>query len=378
MAPFGRYEMLDGREYFIPQPLALLPLLESTGDVLTLFGETMKSFGKLENAIASIRYPRQVVRAYVTNEAFLSSEIEGIVTTLSDVMEAQAEYGDPQNLKNKNVREVLNCTEATLTAVRMLREERLPLGEKVIKTAHKLLLKEPTDESKNPGMYRDGSVTTEGHAPPPAQYVPDLMGDLEAFLNADIYPPLLKAGMAHAQFEMIRPFEDGNGRMGRLLIVLALLQGNVISVPMLYPSSYFKRFRSEYCTHLDGVREKGEWRSWMIFYLRAMNETACNAVNRIKRITEVIESCRERIARLSVKSEDSILDKLLDSPIFHVNQLAKSLSYTFSGANTIVKKLEKGKVVKQMHTARQFRRYRLEDYMQVLESDASSVTVQPP
>jgi Fic family protein len=378
MTSWGRYENLNGQEHFIPQPLALLPLLDATGDLLTLFGETMKSIGKLENAVASMPHSQQVVRAYVIKEALFSSEIEGIAAALADVMEAQSEYGDPQNPKNKNVRDVLNCVESAWTAVRMLDEENFPLGEEVIKTAHQFLLKGTAGESKSPGMYRDGSVVAGRCAPPPAQYVPDLMSDLETFLNTDTYPPLLKAGIAHAQFEAIHPFWDGNGRIGRLLIILTLLNDRVISVPLLYPSRYFKRFRSEYYARLDDIRENGDWQSWMRFYLRALKETTSDAADRVARVINVIESFQERIAGLQVRSGDVVLGKLLESPMFHVNQVARSLSYSFSGANTVIKKLERGKVVKQTHTARQFRRYRLEDYMRVLEDDAPFAAVTLP
>jgi Fic family protein len=197
------------------------------------------------------------------------------------------------------------------------------------------------------------------------------MRDLEKFLNSDTYPPLLKAGIAHAQFETIHPFWDGNGRIGRLLIVLTLLNDGVTAQPLLYPSYYFKRFRSDYYAHLDGIRRKGDWHSWLRFYLRAVNETANDMVLRMERIAEAIEAYRVQIAELSVKSGDALLDRLLEVPVFSVNQLAGSMGYSFAGANGVIKKLEEAGIVKRTGAGRRFRRYRLERYMEILEADTA-------
>jgi Fic family protein len=366
MTVFGRYETHGGREHFIPSPLEVLPPLELTGELLTLFGETMGNIGRLESTADIIAYPQQIIRAYVTKEALLSSEIEGTIATLTEVMEAQNMRRNPEN---RDVRDVLNYVEAAWRAMEMLRQEGFPLVERVIRTAHRLLLKGTAGESKKPGVYRDGSVMVGHHVPPPAPYIPDLMRDLEKFLNSDTYPPLLKAGIAHVQFETIHPFWDGNGRIGRMLIVLTLLSDGVISRPLLYPSYYFKRFRSEYYAYLDGIRQKGDWPSWIKFYMRAVNETAKDTVKRAYMLGEAIDSFKAIIAELPVKPREFLLDKLLEAPVFSVNQLAQSMGYSFAGMNIIVKKLEGAGIVKQIDSGRRFRRYRLERYMQILEAD---------
>jgi Fic family protein len=368
MAIAGRYEIFDGRRHFIPSLLGTLPVLEMSGEVLSLFGEAMENIGKLENAAASAAYPRQIVRAYVMKEALMSSEIEGTVTTFSEVMEARHAN---RTTENRDVRDVLNYIEAAWKAVKMLQEEGLPLVERVVRTAHEHLLRGTAGESKNPGVYRDGSVMVGKHVPPPASYISDLMRDLEKFLNSDAYPPLLKAGIAHVQFETIHPFWDGNGRIGRLLIVLTLLNDGVIAQPLLYPSYYFKRFRSDYYAYLDGIRRKGDWRSWLRFYLRAVNETASDMALRMERIAEAIEAYRVQIAELSVKSGDALLDRLLEVPVFSVNQLAESMGYSFAGANGVIKKLEEAGIAKRTGAGRRFRRYRLERYMEILEADTA-------
>lgn len=362
----GEYVEYMGHRHFIPAPLADLPGIELTGELSGLFGEAMNGIGQVEGLSKNIPYPAPLIRAYVTKEALLSSEIEGTIATLTEVMEAQGRERDPEN---RDVRDVLNYVDATDTTLRMLNEEKLPLVERVIREAHRVLLDSPAGEGKSPGEYRRVSVSVGRHVPPPASYIPDLMRDLERFLNADDRPPLVKAGIAHLQFETIHPFMDGNGRIGRLLIVLGLVHDGLLRVPLLYPSYYFKRFQSEYYARLDGVRTRDDWRGWLAFYLRAIHETALDTVARMGRLVETIQGYRDRIGRLSLRNADALLNAMLAAPVFDVSQLAQATGYTFAGANLIVKKLLQAGILRQHNTGRRFRSYRLEEYMNILEDD---------
>ena len=366
MKTHGRYEEYGQHRHFIPGFLAELSEITLTTPVLNLFGEAMANIAKVDTLVAKIPRPQSIIRAYVTKEALLSSEIEGTITTFSEVMEAQQQSKNPES---RDVQDVLNYINATEQALAMLREEDLPLVERVIKQAHRILLGGTSYESKTPGEYRKVAVFVGQHVPPTAQYIPTLMQDLERFINSDTYPPLIKAGIAHVQFETIHPFLDGNGRIGRLLIVLGLVADGLQSEPILYPSYYFKRFRSEYYANLDGVRRKGDWESWLKFYLRAISETAIDTEIRMNRLVNVVDTYKENLA--SITRSTKLLDILLASPIFNITQLAKELGYSYVGASALVQKLEKAGIVKQYNQKRRFKRYRLEEYMSILESDTA-------
>jgi Fic family protein len=164
---------------------------------------------------------------------------------------------------------------------------------------------------------------------------------------------------------------DGNGRIGRLLIVLGLVNDGLLSVPLLYPSYYFKRFRSEYYAYLDGVRFKGDWLSWLKFYLRAINETATDTITRMDLLIKVIKIYKKQLEKFALRDSGMLLNAMLATPVFSITQLAKDAGYTFAGANMIVKKLEQVGIVKQRGSGKRSKIYRLEEYMHILEADTA-------
>jgi Uncharacterized conserved protein len=363
----GTYEELGGRRHFTPYPLADLPEIALSGELTELYGEAMHRLGRLDAAAASLPDVRALIKAYVTKEALLSSEIEGTVTTLTEVMAAL--QTPERRSENRDTQDVVNDFEAARTALRMLKEEGLPLVERVVKAAHRVLLDTDAGRGKAPGAYRSFPVAVGGHVPPPANRIPALMRDWEAFVNGNAYPPLLKAGIAHAQFETIHPFLDGNGRIGRLLIVLGFIHDGLLREPLIYPSYYFKRFRSEYYAWLDGIRTKGDWSGWLRFYLRAVNETAADTAARMERLTGVIREYEGQIAALSIKNGDRLLSVLLERPVPDIPGLARAMSLSYPTADTIVKKLVRAGVLTQRSTGKRNKTYRLEAYMAVLEED---------
>ena len=373
MQVHGRYEEFSGRRYFVPGPLADLPEITLPGELAELYGEAMRSLGRVDGLARSRRNltdTRALVKAYVMKEALLSSEIEGTVSTLTAVMEAAREprSGVPKP-EDRDTQDVLNYFEASELALKMLRQDGLPLVERVIKAAHAVLLDTEAGQSKRPGEYRNLPVAVGKHYPPSATYVPHLMKDLEAFLNGNVYPPLMKAGIAHVQFETIHPFFDGNGRIGRLLVVLGLVHDGLLQEPLIYPSYYFKRFRSEYYARLDGVRLKGDWAGWLRFYLRAIDETARDTEARLERLSKLMESYRERLRALSVKNGERLLSVLLDSPVLAIGPLAEALGVSYPTASAIVRKLEGAGLLKLRSTQRRNKSYRLEEYMTILEDE---------
>lgn len=364
----GRYEELAGYRHFIPNPLSELPEIRLSKELLELYGETMHNLGRIDALSGSLPDSRALVKAYVMKEALLSSEIEGTVATLTEVMAAEQ---PGMRSENRDTQDVLNYFEATGRALQMLKADGLPLVERVIKAAHRILLDTDAGQGKTPGEYRKQSVAVGRHIPPAAPYIPDLMKDLERFINGDASAALLKAGIAHVQFETIHPFLDGNGRIGRLLIVLGYIHDGLLREPLIYPSYYFKRFRSEYYASLDGVRLKGDWLGWLRFYLRAINETATDTEIRAGKLLKVTHEYREYIDGMSIKKARQLLPALLEYPVFNIGQLARKIEVSYPTANAIVKKLEGVGIVKQRSTQRRNKSYRLEKYMDILEDDTN-------
>lgn len=364
---YGVYEELAGCRYFIPAPLAELPELKLSGESAELYGEAMLHLGRVDALAASLPDARALVKAYVLKESLLSSEIEGTVTTLTKVMRAA---GSPRaKSEDRDTQDVVNYFKSANKALQMLRQENLPLAERVVKTAHAVLLDTEAGRSKTPGEYRKLPVAVGRHIPPPANRIPDLMKDLEAFLNANTYPPLLKAGIAHAQFETIHPFLDGNGRIGRLLIVLGFVHDGILHEPLIYPSYYFKRFRSEYYDRLDRVRLQDDWNGWLDFYLRAIKATAVDTEERMNRLIRLIQEYRKLLGDLSIRKSAPILSALLDNPVFGIAQLAEATGLSYPTAGLAVKKLERIGVLRQQSAQKRNKTYRLEQYMNILEED---------
>ncbi len=238
MRETGIYRKIGDLSYFIPHPLPLMnPPLEVNAKMLSLYGEASFALGQLNEMSQRLPDPKRFIRAYVMKEALLSSAIEGIHTSLIDIFT----YSLGDSKPSKNTQLVLNYTNALDTSLNML-TEGLPIVTRVILKAHETLLNAGEGDKANPGNFRKQSVRVGNLVPPLAQEVPNLINDLEKYIKEPSdTPSLIKAGLAHVQFETIHPFLDGNGRIGRLLIVLMLINDGLLKLPIIYPSYYFKR-----------------------------------------------------------------------------------------------------------------------------------------
>lgn len=294
----GEYEKLGELNFFIPYALPpKAPTFAMSAAMIHLYGEAMHSLGRLNEMAERIPDIERFIKAYVMKEALLSSEIEGIETTIAEVFTSPLFSNKP----NKETQLVLNYTEALNVAYKMITIEKLPIVSRVILSAHQALMSCGEGDRSSPGEYRKQSVRVGQLIPPPAPKVPALIADLEKYINdQQDLPPLIKTGLVHVQFEIIHPFLDGNGRIGRLLIVLMLIQTGLLSVPILYPSYYFKKHHSEYYQRLDDVRETGDFEAWITYYLNAIKESSDDAYTRAKEI-ETLE------AKLRVQIEQSPL-----------------------------------------------------------------------
>ena len=292
----------DGYSAFIPAPLPPDPPLLIDARLQDLLDEANQALGRLDGVTLLLPDPGQFLYSYVRKEAVLSSQIEGTQSSLSDLLlfENEAAPGVPLD----DVEETSNYIRAMNHGLRRIESGELPLSNRLLREVHELLMSGVRGGDKAPGEFRRSQNwlggTRPGNArfvPPPAPEVPQAMSDLEKFLHDDPEPtPLLvKAALAHVQFETIHPFLDGNGRVGRLLITLLLCSEKVLQQPLLYLSLYFKQHRDAYYDHLQRVRTEGAWEDWLAFFLEGVIAVAGSATETARQIRQLVERDREAI-----------------------------------------------------------------------------------
>ena len=276
----GEYETLGTVSFFIPDALPPQnPPLVLSNEIIILYGEAMLELGKLTEMANRLPNIERFIKAYVIKEALLSSAIEGIHTSILEVFTQPLS----ESKASKNTQLVMNYTKALGVALTLIRKNGLPITARVLLQAHEALMQMGDGDKSDPGKYRKQPVRVGNLIPPPPQKVPSLMSQLEHYMNLpDHLPPLIKAGLAHVQFETIHPFLYGNGRIGPLFIILMLVEHKILSQPILYLSYYFKKHHMEYYQRLDAVRTHGDFERWITFYLKAMKGSASSADARAK------------------------------------------------------------------------------------------------
>jgi len=342
MRVIGHYDSLGNPPYFIPHPLPpVAPSFVLDDASLTLYGEAMLQIGELNGIVRNLVDRERFLRAYVIKEALLSSSIEGIHTTLLDVFTQPLAGYKP----DKETQLVLNYGTALATACHMITKEGLPIANRVLMAAHRALMQAGAGEQADPGQYRKQPVRVGTLIPAPPHKVPELMTALEQYINTDAaLPPLVRAGLAHVQFEMIHPFLDGNGRIGRLLIVLMLFQAGVLIEPVLYPSYYLKKHQFEYYQQLDRVRTHGDFEGWIKFYITAIRDSAMDAYRRAHDIKALHERLAHDIA-MQTKSMPmramrlQTLQLLFQYPVVSVLEVRVRLKVSYNTADRIIKDL---------------------------------------
>ncbi len=282
----GSYvNQLTGYRAFIPAPLPPNPPLRLDSTLQKLLSQADYALGRLDGAVLTLPNPDLFVFMYVRKEAVLSSQIEGTQSSLQNLLAAEARLQDPNTPADVN--EVINYVRAMNHGLKRLAD--LPVSVRLIREIHVELMRGVRGGRLTPGELRTsqnwigpgGCTLAEAtFVPPPPHEVPQALADLERFLHSqDPLPPLIQVGLAHAQFETIHPFLDGNGRIGRLLITFLLVEKKLLSRPVLYLSHYFKRYRSEYYDRLQAVRDRGDWEGWIEFFLRGVAEVSSQATD---------------------------------------------------------------------------------------------------
>jgi Fic family protein len=340
-----------------------------------LVSDADRALGRLDGSIQTLPNPDLFVYMYVRKEAVLSSQIEGTQSSLQDLLSVEA---GSREARASDVGEVVGYVRAMNHGLRRL--AKLPVSVRLIREIHEELLRGLRGSHLEPGQLRRSqnwigpAGCTLGEAtfvPPAPAEVPQTLSALEAFLHKDDRLPLLvKIGLAHAQFETIHPFLDGNGRIGRLLITFLLCERGALTKPVLYLSHYFKRHRAEYYDRLQAVRDRGDFEGWLAFFLQGVAEVSVQAAGTAARILDLRERHRRAVTEglgRAAGNGHRILDHLYEQPIVNVTNVRELLGTTFPGANQIVRRLQGLGVLAEITGQSRHRRFRYDAYVKLFE-----------
>ena len=343
------------------------------GDLAALLSQADRALGRLDGSVQTLPNPDLFVFMYVRKEAVLSSQIEGTQSSLQDLLAAEANlFG--ADTRPLDVHELVNYVDAMNYGLKQLAE--LPVSMRLIRAIHGRLLADVRGAHLQPGEVRrsrnwlgpaDCTLAEATFVPPPPENVAESFGNLERFLHADdALPLLIKIGLAHAQFETIHPFLDGNGRVGRLLITFLLCEREVLQKPVLYLSHYFKRHRAEYYDRLQAVRDTGDWEGWLSFFLRGVSEVSAEATDTARRILALREDHRSAIAAHLGRTAGNghrVLEALFDRPIVSVGDVQSMIDVTYPVANKLVGRLADLGILEEITGHARNRRFRYEPYV---------------
>jgi Fic family protein len=374
----GRYVTIstvgEKAQAFVPAPLPPRPPIDWTSELRSKFDQALLALGRLDSVSTLLPDTTHFLYMYVRKEAVLSSMIEGTQSSLSDLLlfELDQEPGVPLD----DVREVSNYVAALHHGLRLL-EEGLPLSLRLLREIHGVLLDKGRGSNQTPGEFRRSQNwiggTRPGNAafvPPPAEEVPECMNNLELFLHdrPEPTPVLLKAALAHVQFETIHPFLDGNGRLGRLLITLLLCAQKVLREPMLYLSLYFKTHRQYYYELLNNVRLTGDWEAWLDFFAEAVIVTAAQAVETAQQLLDLSNQDRDRISDLgrAAASTLQVHRALMEHPIATSASLVMKTGITTATVNKALGHLEKLGIVKELTAQKRNRLFSYAKYIEIM------------
>lgn len=375
----GQYvKQASGYRAFVPAPLPPDPPVAMDAELTRLLSEADRSLGRLDGIGSVLPNPNLFVAMYVRQEAVLSSQIEGTQSTLEDVL--QFEVDAKGNDLPKDVEEVVNYVRAMNYGLRRLDE--LPLSLRLIREIHSELLEGARGAHRAPGEFRrsqnwigpaGATLETATFVPPSVPEMHQALDKFEKFLHDDSLPVLIQTGLAHAQFETIHPFLDGNGRVGRLLITLLLCQRKVLHQPLLYLSHYLKGHRAEYYDRLTAIRNDGNWEGWLKFFLRGVAEVSGEAHKTARRIFALRDEHREAINKEMGSSAGSglrLLDYLYEQPMINVRMVERHLKSSFVTASKLVDQLVKLEILRETTGGQRNRRYAYSPYLALFESSA--------
>jgi Fic family protein len=355
---------------FAPGPIPRT--IELSSAAVFELSEADRAVGALAGLGARLPNPHLLIRPYLRREAVASTRIEGTQSSLSEVLSAEAQL----LVETEDQREVLNYVRAFEHGLARL--PALPLSKRLIREMHAELLAGVRGEERTPGEFRRSQNWIGGtnpsnalFVPPPVDLLENSLDDFEAFLHEDLRIPLLvRCALAHFQFETIHPFLDGNGRLGRLLIVFYLIERGVLSQPLLHLSAYFERNRDEYVGSLQGVRERGDMDSWISFFLRGVATQSRSAIDAADALLRLREDFRMRLRQVRARGRAAdAAEALVGNPFVSVPQLVQSLGVTRQGAQYVISSLERAGIIERVPAVTRPTLYVARAVLEVLQRD---------
>lgn len=368
----GLYHVQSNYVCFVPKSLYEI-VINIDEEMNYLINESNFLLGKIDGVAVNLPDRDIFISMYVEKEAVVSSQIEGTQASLSDVLQKNSTE------KKKETEEIVNYVHSLSYGIELM--ESLPLSIRYLREIHRELLKGVRGEHKNPGELRHSqnwigpsgcSLSDASFVPPSVDKMIEALNDLELYMNDEIkIPSLLKIALIHYQFETIHPFLDGNGRLGRLLIILWLKYYNFLNYPLLYLSLYFKQNRSEYYSLLMDVRTKGRYEEWIKFFLKGIIEISKNSIETISKITLVKEDVLNKINNLKVKNKNTyydVINYLFRHPYFSSSDLIEEFKFTKPTSSKIINELILLDIVKPTSNKQRYVIYRFDKYVDILEN----------
>lgn len=372
----GRYvKQPSGYSAFIPADLPPEPPIKMDSRLIRYLSDAHGSLCRLDGVASVLPNVDLFVAMYVKQEAVLSSQIEGTQSTLENVLEFEVDAKGKDI--PKDVEEVVNYVLAMNYGLQRLDE--LPLSLRLIREIHKILLEGVRGENRTPGEFRrsqnwigpaGATISTATFIPPPVNEMKQALGNFEKFLHDDdSFHVLIQAGLAHAQFETIHPFLDGNGRVGRLLITFLLCEKGVLHQPLLYLSSYLKAHRAEYYDRLSAIRTDGDWEGWLRFFLTGIHEVSESATTTARRILALRDELKDLISgRMAGHAMGfRVLDYLFEHPLTNIQLVAGGLNCAYLTASKLVTEFTDLGILREITGQKRNRRYRFDPYILIFD-----------
>ncbi|MFH1875069.1 MAG: Fic family protein [Pseudomonadota bacterium] len=368
-----RIRCSEGYSAFIPNPLP--PGINWTTKLSNALSDADRLIGKLAGEGRQLPNPHLLMRPFIRREAVLSSRIEGTQATLGELLAKEA--GANIERSPDDLREVANYVVALEYGIKRLKN--LPLSLRLIRELHEHLMKNVRGGQATPGEFRrtqnwigkpGSTLANASYVPPPPHELMDCLDKFEKFLHDKTLPPLVQIALIHYQFEAIHPFLDGNGRVGRLLITLFLIERNVLPTPLLYLSAFFEATRRDYYAMLTNIHEHAEWEDWLEYFFNGVARQSEDALSRAERINKKILMWRKLIVDASSKTPSLVIDRIAANPFITVKGAAKKLNVAFTTAQRAIDRLEKLNILKKETNAKRDRVYCAKDILNILEEPA--------
>lgn len=372
--PAGRYITCPtGYKAYLPNPLP--PVIDWDLNLVNVLSEADMLLGRLAGEGGKLPNPHILIRPFIAREAVLSSRIEGTQATLGDVLADRA--GAPVEIAAGDLREVNNYIIALQHGIERLKE--FPLSLRLLREIHSKLMANVRGHNATPGEFRKSqnwigiagcTLATAAYVPPCPDQLMDCLGAFETFLNDRSLPPLIQIALAHYQFEAIHPFLDGNGRVGRLLITLFLVERGILPTPLLYLSAFFEATRAEYYDLLSAVTKNGDWHNWLIYFLNGIARQSEDAISRASRINQLLDVWRKKTAGYATPLPNQLIDQLAMNPFMTVKQTSETMKVSYTTIQRAIQKLEDLLIVREISGGKRNRVYCAEAILKILEEPA--------